>query len=189
MAVQWDLASEFAFLEGAVSSPLWFSPAKEGLVDRVVKLATAVNKGMQLGFHLCYGDMGHKPFIELRDTALLVEVGNMILRGVERRVDWLHMPVPKSRVDVDYFEPLKGLQIGSTELYLDLLYASDEAGTRKRIEVAAGFIKPFGLATECGLGRCRKRNWTVFLTLRAVLGVQRLDACVRSIRMTVMLVQ
>ena len=31
LANQWDMAPKFAFLEGALSSPLWFSPAKEGL--------------------------------------------------------------------------------------------------------------------------------------------------------------
>lgn len=153
LAVQWDMASEFAYLEGAVSSPLWFSPAKEGLVDRIVRLAAAMNDGVQLGFHLCYGDFGHKHFIEPQDTTLLVDFASMLLSRVERRVDWLHMPVPESRVDAAYFEPLKDLQMGSTELYLGLLHADDEEGTRKRIMAAAEFIKPFGLATECGLGR------------------------------------
>lgn len=64
LAIQWDLASEFAFLEGAVSSPPWFSPVKECLVDRALKLAAAVREGVQLGFNLCYGDLGHKHFIE-----------------------------------------------------------------------------------------------------------------------------
>ena len=105
------MALEFAYLEGVVSPPLWFSPAKEGLVDRALKLAAAGDEGVQLGFHLCYGDVGHRHFIEPRDTALLVEVANMIFRGVERHVNWFHMPVPKSRVDAGYFEPLKGLQI------------------------------------------------------------------------------
>lgn len=36
---------------------------------------------------------------------------------------------------------------------MGLLHADDVEGTRKRIEVAAEFIKPVGLATECGLGR------------------------------------
>lgn len=111
LATQWDVALEFAYLEGVVSSPLSVSPAKEGLVDRALKVAAAGDEVVQLGFHLCYGDVGHRHFIEPRDTALLVEVANMVLRGVERHVDWLHMPVPKSRVDAGYFEPLKGLQI------------------------------------------------------------------------------
>ncbi len=153
LAIQWDLASEFAFLEGAASFPAWFSPLKDGLIDRVLKVAAAVHKDVALGFHLCYGDMGHKHFVQPKDTALLVEIGNAIVKGITRPVDWLHMPVPKSRVDADYFSPLKQLDIGDTELYLGLLHADDEEGSRERIKAAAKVIAPFGLATECGLGR------------------------------------
>lgn len=64
------------------------------------------------------------------------------------------MPVPRSRVDEAYFAPLKNLKLGETELYLELIHANDEEGTRDRIKVAAEFISPFGLTTKCGLGRC-----------------------------------
>ena len=153
LAIQWDLASEFASLEGAASTPPWFSPIKEGLLKRVLKLAAAVDEGVELGFHLCYGDMGHKHFVEPKDTALLVEIANAIFEGVRRPVDWIHMPVPRSRVDAAYFAPLKNLKLGKTELYLGLLHANDEEGTRDRIKAAAEVIAPFGLTTECGLGR------------------------------------
>ena len=153
LAVQWDLASEFAYLEGAASSPAWFSPLKDGIIKRVLRVAAAVHEDVALGFHLCYGDMGHKHFVEPKDTALLVELGNAIVHGVTRPVDWLHMPVPRNRVDSNYFAPLKQLDIGDTELYLGLLHADDEDGTRARIKAAAEFVAPFGLATECGLGR------------------------------------
>ena len=53
LAIQVDRASEFAFFEGAVFSPLQFSLAKEGLVGRVVKLAKAVHEGVHLVFRLC----------------------------------------------------------------------------------------------------------------------------------------
>ena len=79
--------------EGAVPSPLWFIPAKEGLEDRVAKLATAVHEGVQLVFHLCCGVLGHAQFIEPRETALLVNVASLLSRQVHRRVVWLHMPV------------------------------------------------------------------------------------------------
>ena len=153
LAIQWDLASEFAYLEGADPTPVWFSPLKDGILERVLKVAAAVSKDVALGFHLCYGDRGHKHFVEPKDTALLVELGNAIVNGVTRPVDWLHMPVPRSRVDADYFAPLAQLNIGDTELYLGLLHAGDEDGTRARIKAAAEFVAPFGLATECGLGR------------------------------------
>ena len=167
LAVQWDLASEFAYLEGAASSPPWFSPTKQGLVQRILKAAAAVDEGVELGFHLCYGDFGHKHFVEPKDTALLVEIGNAILSGAARQVNWLHMPVPKSRTDTAYFEPLKKLELGSAELYLGLLHPEDEEGTRKRIETASMFVSPFGLATECGLGRSSQADLDSILEIAA----------------------
>lgn len=154
LAIQWDVALEFAYLEGAAPTPPWFTPIKEGLLERVMTLAAAVDEGVELGFHLCYGDRGHKHFIEPKDTALLVEIANAILEGVPRSVDWIQMPVPRNRVDEAYFAPLKNLKLGETELYLGLIHANDEEGTKERIKVAAEFITPFGLTTECGLGRC-----------------------------------
>ncbi len=74
-------------------------------------------------------------------------------RSATRSVDWIDLPVPKSRVDAAYFAPLKQLELGDTELYLGLLHPDDELGTRERIKAAAVFVATFGLATECGLGR------------------------------------
>lgn len=153
LAVQWDLAHEFACLEGVASTPVWFTPVKEGILQRVLRFAAAADNGVALGFHLCYGDLGHKHFVEPKDTALLVEVGNAILKGATRPVDWIHLPVPKSRVDAAFFAPLAQLELGGTELYLGLLHPDNEERTRERIKAAAGFVGTFGLATECGLGR------------------------------------
>ena len=153
LAIQWDLAQEFAFLEGAASTPAWFTPVKEGILQRVLRLTDAVDDGVAMGFHLCYRDLGHRHFVEPRDTALLVEVGNAILKGAKRSVDWIHLPVPKSRVDAAYFAPLEQLELADAELYLGLLHADDEDGTRERIKAATEFVRIFGLATECGLGR------------------------------------
>ena len=169
LAVQWDLASEFAYLEGAASSPPWFSPLKQGLVQRVLKVAAAVDGEVQLGFHLCYGDFGHKHFVEPKDMALLVEIGNSLLNGATRQVNWLHMPVPKSRTDETYFAPLKRLELGDTELYLGLLHPEDEEGTKQRIETASRIMAPFGVATECGLGRSSQTELDSVLRIAAVV--------------------
>lgn len=74
-----------------------------------------MDDGAASSFHLCCGDLGHKHFVEPKDTAVLVKVGNAILKGVTRPVDWIHLPVPKSRVDAAYFAPLEQLELG-TEL-------------------------------------------------------------------------
>lgn len=70
--------------------------------------------------------------------------------------------MPKGRTDPEYFAPLAGLELNKgsdrgqkpPHLYLGLVHANDEAGTRKRIEVAESTVPfPFGVGTECGLGR------------------------------------
>lgn len=149
LAVQWDVAQELAYLEDVASRPAWFTPVKDG----ILRLAAAVDEGVALGFHLCYGDLGHRHFVEPTDTAVLVEVGNAILKGATRPVNWIHLPVSKSRADVAYFAPLKQLELGTTELYLGYPHPEDEEGTRERVKAASEIVGTFGLATECGLGR------------------------------------
>ena len=63
LAIQWDMPGKIAFLEQVLLTP-WFAPVKQGIADRLVRLAAAVSDGVELGFHLCYGDSGHQHFVE-----------------------------------------------------------------------------------------------------------------------------
>jgi hypothetical protein len=114
-----------------------------------------VPAGVELGYHLCYGDRGHKHFKEPTDTANLVEVANGISTRVKRSIEWIHMPVPRNRSDDAYFAPLKTLKLKpGTELVLGLVHHTDGVdGTRRRMQAARKVVKEFGIATECGLGR------------------------------------
>jgi hypothetical protein len=47
-----------------------------------------------LGFHLCYGDLDAKHFVQPIDATKLVEMANLITRSVQRAIQWMHMPVP-----------------------------------------------------------------------------------------------
>jgi hypothetical protein len=123
-------------------------------MERVCRLAGAVDEGVKMGFHLCYGDAGHRHFVEPKDIGILVDVMNEIEGKVERSVDWNHVPVPKDRMDEEYFAPLKDLKLRSeTKVYLGLSHAWDVEGTKERIRFASGFLEEFGVATECGFGR------------------------------------
>jgi len=168
MVIQWDLCFEMTALEfdrGRLAEPrhkAYFSETVlEGLVSRIVRLCGRIPQSVKLAFHLCYGDLRHKHFIEPENTSLLVEFANALLscETLGSRTEWIHLPVPKSRIDADYFEPLRGLKLGKTgwkppQVYLGLVHANDEAGTKKRIEVAQATVPfAFGVATECGLGR------------------------------------
>ena len=85
----------------------------------------------------------------------LVEVANAVSTGVERSIDWLHLPVPIERTDEAYFLPLRDLHLHpETELYLGLVHDQDGVeGAQRRIEAASKFVTGFGVGTECGMAR------------------------------------
>lgn len=154
LAVQWDAAVEFGMLEGVW--PVAFRDVRQEVLDRLIRLGNRVPARVELGYHLCYGDAGHRHFKEPVDMAKLVDIANAIVTGVRRPVQWFSMPVPRNRADDAYFAPLGGLRLSpETELYLGLVHLTDKAaGTRHRIEAAQRALdRPFGVAAECGLGR------------------------------------
>lgn len=119
------------------------------------RLGDAVPAGVELGYHLCYDDAGHKHFKVPGDMTKLVVIANALAEGVKRTIDWIHMPVPRNRTDDAYFLPIRHLRIHpETELYLGLVHFTNGVeGTQRRIETAQRFVPHFGVATECGLGR------------------------------------
>ncbi len=153
LAIQWDVAVEFGILEQAISTA--FDDAKKAVVERLVRLGNRVPADIELGYHLCYGDVGHKHIIEPEDASKLVEVAHAISSGVGRQITWIHMPVPRNRTDDAYFAPLRHLELHpETELYLGLVHFTDGVeGTQRRIAAAQKVVVDFGVATECGMGR------------------------------------
>jgi hypothetical protein len=153
LAIQWDVAVEFGILECA--TPGTFDDVMKPVIERLVRLGSCVPEDVELGYHLCYGDAGHKHFVEPEDASKLVEVANAVSAGVKREINWIHMPVPRNRTDDAYFAPLRRLQLHpETELYLGLVHFTDGVeGTQKRITVAQQVVADFGVATECGMGR------------------------------------
>ncbi|EEH40125.1 hypothetical protein PAAG_08974 [Paracoccidioides lutzii Pb01] len=118
----------------------------------------------------------HKHFMEPDTLGTLVDLANCILERVKRPVSWLHMPVPKSRDDVAYFDPLRDLQAGEdTRLYLGLVHPDDMEGTRRRIRAAQSVIhREFSVATECGMRRIPREELESILRIsKAVTEVDR----------------
>ena len=145
-------------------------PAKEAALESVIRLSSHVEKDVHLGYHLCYGDIQHKHFMEPPDMSLLVEFGNELLQrvGPSHHVEWMHMPVPKDRTDTAYVQAL--VELKDVNLLLGLIHANDEEGTKKRIEVAQSvYSRPFGIATECGIGRTSREDFESILKISAAL--------------------
>jgi hypothetical protein len=121
----------------------------------LVRLGNRIPQPVELGYHLCYGDAGHRHFKEPEDTRLLVETADALATRLSRPLQWIHLPVPRDRADEPYFSALRTLRLPpETQLYLGLVHHTDGVeGTRRRIAVAERVWPDFGVATECGLGR------------------------------------
>src|SRR5262245_34374350 len=109
LAIQWDTAIEFGILEGVM--PTHLGDPWRDIVARLVWLGGAVPDGVELGYHLCYGDANHRHFVQPTDARLLVEVANAVCAGVARPVSWIHLPVPRERDDPAYYAPLGELRL------------------------------------------------------------------------------
>ena len=169
LAIQWDTAIEFAILEGVF--PHGLKNPQADILSRLVRLGNHVPENVELGFHLCYGDSGGKHFKEPDDTVKLVTVANEIVNGLTRRLDWLHLPVPKDRADAAYYRPLENLRLDpQTELFLGLVHATDGVeGTQRRIAAALPFAPRFGVATECGCGRRKPETLAELMRIHAAV--------------------
>ena len=175
LAIQWDAALEFAHLEGAgygAPSKPWFDDVWAGTSERLARQVNRVPEPVEVGVHLCYGDVGETQFTEPTDTGVLTRFANLLAEQVERSLTWVHLPVPIERDDADYFAPLEGLRLSSdTELYVGLVHRQDGVeGAERRLAAAEQHLgRPFGVATECGFGRAPAGTTVpLFETHRAV---------------------
>ncbi len=158
LAIQWDVASEMGVIEaapafGRVMDVWWEGDPFPGLVAQLAELIDAVPADVEVGVHLCYGDVAEKHFFEPTDAGNLVRYANAVITASARDLTWLHLPVPIERDDEAYYAPLADLTYDG-ELYIGLVHREDGSeGARRRIAVAQRFVPTFGVATECGIGR------------------------------------
>ena len=162
LAIQWDAALEFAMIEGAAYAARggqryeWFDDVWAGTSERLARQIDRVPLDVEVGVHLCYGDVAERHFVEPADTGNLVRFANLVSAAASRPLAWLHLPVPIERDDDAYYAALEGLELpDETELYLGLVHREDGAeGAARRIETAKRHVaREFGVATECGFGR------------------------------------
>lgn len=176
LAIQWDTALEFALLESAnirsthAIAP-WFDDVLAGVVERAARQAAAVPDDVEVGYHLCYGDVEEAHFIQPTDAGHLADVIAGTLASTSRPISWFHLPVPIERDDVEFFAPLASVDIPeSTELYLGLLHHEDGVeGAGRRIAAASSAVSRFGVATECGFGRGPSERTPALLDLHAAV--------------------
>jgi hypothetical protein len=160
LAIQWDVCIEMLAWDGRWQNTTSFPGMEQVFFENFARLGGAVPSDVELGFHLCYGDLDARHFVRPTDATKMVEMANLIARAVPRPITWMHMPVPIDRTDEAFYAPLRGLQLApETELYLGLVHAQDGVeGTLRRIEVARKYVPNFGIASECGISRGRDRH-------------------------------
>ena len=106
LAIQFDIASAvFARLERNQPSSYGNTKAEmqETFAGIVVRLANHVPADIDLMFHFCYGDAGHKHVVEPTDMGDMVEFANRLTARVTRPIQMIHMPVPRGRPDDGVF--------------------------------------------------------------------------------------
>ncbi len=156
LSIQLDVCQEVLLFENYF--PVREQDYKDTVFRQFGRLAAAVPDGVELGFHLCYGSPGDQPLLRLRDASVLVELMDGIHRNARRRVDFIHIPVPKDAGDA-FFAPLRGWQKPEgMQLYLGLLQYDDAAGDQARIAAARKVVGDFGVGAECGFGRTDPRR-------------------------------
>ena len=178
VAVQWDVAVEFAMLEGGFG----FDPVPLGqITPGLARCADQVPGDVPVGMHLCYGDAGHQHFKQPESLALQVQVANAVTAAARRPVNWFSFTVPQAQRDADYFAPLATLRTGpQTELYFALVPyypAIQPAGTTAQqaahIDTHLGKSlagsRDWGICTECGMGRVQAGDVPTLLDLHRTI--------------------
>jgi hypothetical protein len=152
LAVQWDVCQEVLAWEGYYEAgPVDF---RNETIKVLTEIGDAVPTAIELGYHLCYGSPADEHCVQPKDMGVMVEMTNAVARGVDRPIQFFHMPVPKSRTDDGYFAPLENLRLpAETELYLGLIHHDDAQGDAARLAAARRHSRVGGIATECGMAR------------------------------------
>src|SRR5690606_20134004 len=75
LAIQYDIAVEFAFTEKALfgAAGCWYGDAIEDSTTPLAELINELPSDVEVGLHLCYGDIEESHFFEPKDSANLVK--------------------------------------------------------------------------------------------------------------------
>lgn len=173
IAVQWDVAVEFAILEGGFEGTE--HQTFDAIVERLARCVDQVPDEVPVGLHLCYGDYQHQHFTEPESLALQVRVANQLQTTARRRVRWFAFTVPQYQDDPEYFSPLRDLHVQQgTELYFALVPyhpEKQELGTTARqVSLVDEYLSQngaveWGVCTECGMGRADRDDIPTLLDL------------------------
>ena len=159
LVIQWDICMEMLAVDVNDNHSALFpwkpgGEAMERYTATVRACSDFVPEDVLLGLHFCYGDLGHRHFIEPRNLANATRIATESVMAIGRTIDFCHIPVPRDRHDDAYFAPLSDWPENAGKLFLGLVHHTDGVeGTGRRLTIAKRHIGNFGIATECGFGR------------------------------------
>jgi hypothetical protein len=153
IAIQWDCCSEILRHEGFGGHRPDTSDF-DLIVDPFKRLSKDIPEEALLGYHFCYGTLGGWPMMAPKDLGVCARFINAALELSGRRVDFVHVPVPKDRFDDEFFVPLKEIKSRDVKVYVGLIHVDDTPPElRRRISAAKRNYSDIGLASVCGFGR------------------------------------
>ena len=109
LSIQWDICQEVLVFENYF--PTRPTDYRTRIVSLLERLGDAVPDEVELGYHLCYGSPADRHLVMPKDMTILAELAEAIVSGVGRRVDFLHVPVPRERDDAAYFAPFASVRL------------------------------------------------------------------------------
>lgn len=155
LAFQFDLCFEVFMVEGYPMVEPWFDDVWGGVLELVEAHVAAVPDDVELGFHLCYGDYKGERQVDVHDASNIVRLANELTDRIAHPIGFIQMPVPREFDVAAWAPPLADLRLSeATHLYLGVVHGPgglDEA--KELIELCQRYVKRFGIATECGIGR------------------------------------
>jgi hypothetical protein len=130
-----------------------------------------------VGLHLCYGDYGHEHFKWPESLALQVCVLDAVSAAAGRGVSFVSFTVPQYQRTASYFAPLTELTAdpAPSSISRSCPYhpADQEPGTTRdqirlidaALAASRGGSRPWGICTECGMGRADREDIPTLLDL------------------------
>ncbi len=171
LVIQLDICNEVRDILDAYP----WSPPRETKFDETItgvsQLSSFVPDAVLLGLHWCYGTLGGWPMTRPENLELCKQLTNAAVSAIERRVDFVHMPVLRL-ADDSYFEALRDLDCEDTKVFLGLIHHTDGVeGFRERLTIAERHLQgDFGVSSVCGYGRLSEEETHTALEVHQAVG-------------------
>jgi len=129
----------------------------DGVIERLGRIAAAVPAGVELGYHLCYGDYRGEHFKQPADTGLMTDLANRIGAASAARSPGSTCPFRRiGRTPATSPRSSGWISARRRSVPRPRPPRRRHRGARRRIDAAGSVVGAFGVATECGMAAARR---------------------------------